>query len=170
MKYCNVYNPIQALGFPLNLLCSGEPISCQPSILSPPRFPNGPKTQLRIAARTKNSNPGGPSGGTTGSAKGSPRHPCPNTYRAARVLGSPTCSRSQTHELESMLPLLAQQMSNMAATFGPNSKPRENKLRTSPSDCKTTSPQIPVNPRSESSLNRTTTPKLHRHPPQVDSP
>jgi hypothetical protein len=94
--------------------------------------------------------------------------PTPTVQQESSV--PPPAPDPQTHELESMLPLLAQQMSNMAATFGPNSKPRENKLRTSPSDCKTTSPQIPVNPRSESSLNRTTTPKLHRHPPQVDSP
>jgi hypothetical protein len=73
---------------------NSEPISCHPIDPITPRFPNGPITQLRVAARTENGKSGGPSGSTTESAKGSPRHPCPNTYRAARVLGFPTCSRS----------------------------------------------------------------------------
>jgi hypothetical protein len=101
-KYCNVYNPIQVsvlrtITCQKRFLCPGrkpngrsvnsEPISCHPIDPITPRFPNGPNTQLLVAVRTEK-------GGTTGSAKGSPRHPCPNTYRAARVLGFPTCSRS----------------------------------------------------------------------------
>jgi hypothetical protein len=73
---------------------NSEPISCHPIDPINPIFPNGPNTQLCVAARTENGKSGGPSSGTTGSAKGSPRHSCPNTFRAARVLGSPTCSRS----------------------------------------------------------------------------
>jgi hypothetical protein len=108
-KYCKDYNPIQALVSPLNLLpkrflcpgrkpnstgVNGKPISCHPIDPITPRFPTGRNTQLRVAARTENGESGGPSGITSGCAKGSPRHPCPNTYRTARVLGSPTCSRS----------------------------------------------------------------------------
>jgi hypothetical protein len=71
-----------------------SPSLATPSIPSPQKFPTGPNTQLRVAARTENGKSGGPSGITSGCAKDSPRHPCPNTYRAARVFGSPTCSRS----------------------------------------------------------------------------
>jgi hypothetical protein len=93
---------IQALGSPPDLLpkrvlCPGrkpngtgvnsESISCHPIDPITTRFPNGPCTQLRGAARTKMASLEDRKAAQL-EAQTAARDPYPNTYRAARVLGS----------------------------------------------------------------------------------